>query len=57
MRLLPQRLDHDGRGASLKKKPHPTEAEIRQALTGPEMPLRHAYGDLRAVKRAAEKMA
>ena len=43
--------------AFLKTKKHPTEDEIRQALTGLKCRCGTHTGIVRAVKRAAEKMA
>ncbi len=55
MRLLHQRLDHDGRGLPREKK-KPTEAEIKQALEGLKCRCGTHMNILRAVKRAAAMM-
>src|SRR6516164_4451954 len=45
MRVLPQRLDHD-RGGALARQPASLGAADPRRVVRPQMPLRHAYGDL-----------
>jgi nicotinate dehydrogenase subunit A len=55
MRLLHQRLDHDGRRFPARQK-KPTEAEIKDALSGIKCRCGTHISILKAVKRAAEMM-
>ena len=55
MRLLHQRLDHDGRRFLATKK-KPTDAEIKSALEGVKCRCGTHVSILKAVKRAAEMM-
>ena len=52
MRLLHQRLDHDG-GRAADEKPHPTDNEIKDALSTLICRCGTHGAAIRAVKRAA----
>ena len=57
VRLLPERDADPGRRSARRRRRRPTDAQIKAALNGASLPLRHLPGDHRGRAARAELMA